>query len=120
MISTATLDRFPYALESIRMIRNAGHKVTFVTSGLQPAKIEWLYDHGFLEGDDPWRSHPSWVIANDKSMFKADVMVDDYPKNLESFSGWPILMDAPYNRDNKKYMRVTNLIEVAQALRGVK
>jgi 5'-nucleotidase len=101
---------FPKAIQSIYELRDWGNTVIFVTSGLQPAKINWLRRYNLID-HDLWRSDPNWVIATNKSIFKGDIMIDDYPKNLEKFEGDGYLMDAPYNQEEKRYQRIYSLAD---------
>lgn len=103
---------------AIGMLRNRGHKVIFVTSGLQPAKIAWLVNNGFIEQTN-WRSSPDWIIANDKSVFQADLMIDDYYGNLDKFKGHTLLFDAPWNRDVTNHTRVRNWYETYITIKGL-
>jgi 5'(3')-deoxyribonucleotidase len=43
-----------------------------------------------------------------KHMLLGDVLIDDYPKNLEGFTGLPILFDQPYNQEETRFVRVGN------------
>ena len=104
---------FAGAVEGIRAIRSMGHRVIFLTSGLQPAKIEWLNRQSLLDSV-LWRSDPDWIIASDKSLFEGDIMIDDYLKNLDGFKGFPIVFDAPYNRTNDQYLRVKTWFEIVK------
>jgi 5'(3')-deoxyribonucleotidase len=101
---------YPLAISSIAELRGLGNRVIFVTAGLQPAKIRWLMRMGLID-QEIWRSDPDWIIATDKSVFKGDIMIDDYPKNLEKFEGEGYLMDAPYNQEEKRYKRLSSLAD---------
>lgn len=87
----------PGALNGIATLRTLGHRVIFVTSGLQPGKIKWLRDQDLI---DPvlWRSDKDWIIASDKSSIIGDVMIDDHIGNLSTFSGFRILFNATHNQ----------------------
>jgi hypothetical protein len=43
-------------------------------------------------------------------------MIDDKPDNLEYFDGLSIVFDRPWNRDNKKYLRVKDWETIKFAL----
>jgi 5'(3')-deoxyribonucleotidase len=86
------------ALSGIKWIRNQGHRVVFVTSGIQPAKIEWLHRNGFLTGQY-WQSDRDVAIVTDKSLIKGDFLIDDRIENCQEFSkyGKSILFSQPWN-----------------------
>lgn len=65
-------------------------------------KYDWLSMHfPFLDPD-------KFVFTRDKSIIAADYLIDDKPKNLESFGGGKVLFDAPHNRLETGYFRVHN------------
>lgn len=107
------------AWESVAWLRDLGHRVVFLsgcTSGVMTlAKIEWLNDHGFTKGMDDvilcGTNRPSL-----KAMLSADLMIEDYHKNLDEWGGPGLLFDAPYNRECGKYQRVTTWADAIEAL----
>jgi len=71
-------------------------------------KYRWLQRHfSFIH----W-SH--YVFCGDKSIVKADYMIDDHAKNLENFSGEPIIYSSPHNAFETRFPRVNNWQEVAE------
>ena len=93
------------ALEGIQELRE-NHRVVFVTSaptGTGDAKYHWLCENGFLPksrdayGDG--RVHPDFITCHDKSLIRADILIDDRAENIQDFLGHGILFDAPYNQD---------------------
>lgn len=83
----------PHALEEIASIRME-HDVYFVTScveGMMGRKYRWLNDHGFAV------SIKNYIEASNKGMICGDILVDDYPVNLQKFHGKGILFSQPWN-----------------------
>lgn len=83
----------------VQYLRGAGHRVVFATScvqGMTDPKWRWLQRHSFL-GEGRAQSG-DLIVVHDKSLIRADMLIDDYPKNLEGFKGLRLLFDAPYNR----------------------
>lgn len=80
-------------------LRDLGWRVVFVTSctkGMADQKWEWLERHHFLA---PTKGQsPDLIIAHDKSLIRADALLDDYDGNLGPWMRRGILLDAPYNR----------------------
>ncbi|MGA0558663.1 5' nucleotidase, NT5C type [Larkinella sp. VNQ87] len=73
-------------------------------------KYDWLDEHF---------PHIHWknrVFCGDKSIIRADVMIDDMPYNLVSFQGKGLLFDAPHNRDNTLFERVNSWEQVGRIL----
>ncbi|KIN27533.1 hypothetical protein B4072_2107 [Bacillus subtilis] len=74
------------------------------------AKLEWLTEHfSFIP-------HSNVVLCGNKSIIKADIMIDDGIHNLESFEGMKILFDAPHNRNDNRFIRVMNWEEIERKL----
>lgn len=91
----------PHALAAVELMRRAGHRVLFVTScvvGSVDAKVHWLMDHGFLPHGNMQRD---FIAASDKSLIRADYLIDDHVGNLEGLSERTrgILIERPHNRD---------------------
>lgn len=104
--------------EMITQLRDEGVRIVFATScvrGMADQKWEWLERHGFLpEGA---HSQADLVIAHDKSLIRADALLDDYDGNLGSWMRRGILLDAPYNRHAiGAWTRVRDWSEVPRAL----
>lgn len=86
------------AKEGIADLREAGYRVVFVTSctkGMTDQKWGWLERHGFLEAGS--RGNADLIIAHDKSLIRASVLVDDYDGNFKGWETFGILFSAPYN-----------------------
>lgn len=106
----------PGALAAISSIKDAGHRVVYVSScveGTADAKQDWLRRHGFLDS-----SH-DFIAASDKSLIRADCLLDDRPLNVDRFLGEAFLIAHPHNRHyGGERLRVT-LTEAASIIRSV-
>jgi 5'(3')-deoxyribonucleotidase len=70
------------AVRGVYSLRKAGHRVIFVTScprGVGGPKFEWLSRYGILEDE------ADFIIARDKGLIKADLLIDDYQENIKRF-----------------------------------
>jgi 5'(3')-deoxyribonucleotidase len=77
-----------------------------VPNSLGP-KYRWLQRHfSFIPP-----SH--YVFCGDKSILRADYLVDDQPRNLLLFQGQGLLYTAPHNLAATAFVRVNNWEEVA-------
>jgi 5'(3')-deoxyribonucleotidase len=76
-----------------------------VPSSFNP-KYRWLQRHF------PFIPHTHIVFCGDKSILRADYLIDDNPRQLERFIGAGILYDAPHNVAVTAYTRVHNWLEI--------
>lgn len=77
-----------------------------VPNSLGP-KYRWLQRHfSFI-------SPPHYVFCGDKSILRADYLIDDMPRNLLRFEGQGLLFTAPHNLTATGFVRVKNWPEVA-------
>jgi 5'(3')-deoxyribonucleotidase len=72
------------------------------------SKYRWLQRHF------PFISPRNYVFCGDKSILRADYLIDDLPKNLLRFQGQGLLYTAPHNLSAAGFLRVNNWEEVAQ------
>jgi 5'-nucleotidase len=71
-------------------------------------KYDWLADHfPFI----PWQN---MVFCGDKSIIKADFLIDDHARHFKNFKGQGILYTSPHNIYETGYPRVNNWKEVAE------
>lgn len=69
------------------------------------AKYEWLQEHfDFL-------SDMNFVFCGDKSIIRADYMIDDNVNQLRRFQGQGILFSAPHNAGEQGFVRVDSWLE---------
>ncbi|HMQ89055.1 MAG TPA: 5'(3')-deoxyribonucleotidase, partial [Flavilitoribacter sp.] len=66
----------------------------------------WLADHF------PFIHWKNIVFCGDKSIIKADYMIDDHVKNLLNFDGKGLLFTASHNAEETRFTRVNNWREV--------
>ncbi|HME58534.1 MAG TPA: hypothetical protein VKF63_09355 [Terracidiphilus sp.] len=72
------------------------------------SKYRWLQRHF------PFIPPSRYVFCGDKSILRADYLIDDLPKNLLRFQGQGLLYTAPHNLSATGFVRVNNWEEVAQ------
>lgn len=101
----------PGALAGVDALRQLGD-VLFLTAGFFMHKVKWLADNGFICGD--WRFSKDVIICQDKSNVRGDILIDDYPGNLQGFHG--ILFDQPWNR-NAAAARAVGWADVVRMVR---
>ena len=72
----------------------------------------WLNDHF------PFISWKQLVFCGNKNLLKADIMIDDHPKNLDHFDGKTIMFSQPHNilLRNTRHRRVNSWVEIEKLL----
>ncbi|RCR68916.1 5' nucleotidase, NT5C type [Larkinella punicea] len=88
----------------------------FVTSAAMEFRNSLSEKYDWLDQHFPHIHWKNRVFCGDKSILRADIMIDDMPYNLVSFQGKGLLFDAPHNRDNTIFQRVLSWDEVAKEL----
>lgn len=89
------------------------YEIFIVTAAMEhpssfTAKYEWLTEHF------PFLSDRNFVFCGDKSIIRADYLIDDSVRHFEHFVGQGILYSAPHNIHERGYVRVNNWQEVRQ------
>lgn len=69
-------------------------------------KKQWLEEHF------PFISWRNIVFCGDKSIIRTDYLIDDHLKNLDNFSGVPLMFHAAHNVEVKHHRRMNNWDEI--------
>jgi 5'(3')-deoxyribonucleotidase len=80
-----------------------------VPNSLGP-KYRWLQRHF------PFLPPTHYVFCGDKSILRADYLIDDLPRNILLFQGTGILFSSPHNLNATGMLRANNWEEVRQIL----
>lgn len=75
-------------------------------------KYDWMQD--FF----PFINWKNIVFCGDKSIIRADYMIDDHASNLRSFQGKGLLFTASHNVDETEFTRLNNWLEVRDFFRA--
>jgi len=78
-----------------------------VPNSLGP-KYRWLQRHF------PFIPPTHYVFCGNKSILRADFLIDDQPRNLLRFEGQGLLYSAPHNLMAEGFVRVNSWLEVAR------
>lgn len=76
-------------------------------------KYRWLQRHF------PFVPPTHYVFCGDKSILRADYLIDDQPRNLLRFEGHGLLYTAPHNLTVTGFVRVNNWLEVEAYFRNL-
>jgi 5'(3')-deoxyribonucleotidase len=83
-----------------------------VPNSLGP-KYRWLQRHF------PFIPPTHYVFCGNKSILRANFLIDDLPRNLLRFEGQGLLYAAPHNLAATGFLRVNSWEEVAQYFAGI-
>ncbi len=84
-----------------------------VPNSLGP-KYRWLQEHF------PFLPPTHYVFCGNKSILRADYLIDDMPRNLRLFDGTGLLFSAPHNLTVDGFTRVNTWQEVDDFFKGVR
>jgi len=93
------------AWAGVKALEMLGNRVVFATHssiGASGAKYEKLLRLGFLDRQE------DYIEAKDKSLIRADYLIDDKPTNVENFKGVGIAFSQPWNKNLNFKVRVDN------------
>jgi 5'(3')-deoxyribonucleotidase len=108
----AVLDVMPEA-QRVLLALQSKYEVFIATAAMEVppsfmAKFRWLERHF------PFISPSHIVFCGDKSIIKADFLIDDNPRQLRRFTGEGILFTAQHNISVRGFRRVKDWLEVEQ------
>lgn len=79
----------------IRRLRGMGHRVAFVTASTPEQagrKYRWLQEYDMID------SRSNYIEALDKTLIKADYIIDDNPDNIVKATCQPIVFTREWNK----------------------
>jgi 5'(3')-deoxyribonucleotidase len=92
---------------------NKKYEIFIVSSAMEfpqslNEKLEWLNEHF------PFLHWKQFVFCGEKSVVFGDYMIDDLPRNLETFNSTKLLFTAPHNLQFNQFKRVNNWKEIGE------
>jgi 5'(3')-deoxyribonucleotidase len=84
----------------------------FIASAAMEVPTSFNAKYRWLERHFPTIPATHIVFCGDKSILRADFLIDDNPRQLRRFSGAGILYDAPHNIAVTGFRRVHNWLEI--------
>lgn len=116
-----SLQPLPDSQWGIETLMNMGHKVVFATA-THECNLQWKCD--WMAKYFPIKSTREIIRIQDKSLLRADVMIDDCMEHLTKSYCERICIDYEWNRDNRKdYVydihRVHNWKEIINVINDV-
>lgn len=108
----------PDAPEVLREL--AGRFEVFIATQAMSVPTSFAPKYRWLQRHFPFLPPTHYVFCGDKSILRADYLLDDLPRNLARFEGTGVLYSAPHNLATSGFARVSNWREVAAYFAGVK
>jgi len=105
----------PGSIEGLKLLNEKYHVIVVSLATEFPNSLTdkqfWLHEHF------PFISWKQIVFCGDKNLIKADIMIDDHPKNLDNFEGETIMFTQPHNLyQNFRHRRVGSWDEIKKLL----
>jgi 5'(3')-deoxyribonucleotidase len=112
----AVLDVMPHSQRVLRDLQKH-YEIFIATAAMEVptsfgAKYEWLGRHF------PFIAPSHIVFCGDKSILKADYLIDDNPRQLQRFAGEGILFNAHHNVNVTGYRRVNDWLDIERLFLG--
>lgn len=113
----AVLDVLPHAQPVLKSL-SARFDIYIATQAMiVPNSLGPKY--GWLQRHFPFIPPTNYVFCGDKSILRADFLIDDLPANLQCFQGQGLLFSAPHNLTAKGFTRVNNWLDVEAYFAGL-
>jgi len=105
----------PVMPDAPEVLRNlAGRFEVFIATQAMSVPNSFGPKYRWLQRHFPFLPPTQFVYCGDKSILRADYLIDDLPRNLLRFVGTGLLYSAPHNLAATGFTRVANWLEVAQ------
>jgi 5'(3')-deoxyribonucleotidase len=101
--------------ESQRVMRRLQTKYeVFIATAAMEVPTSFQQKYRWLAKHFPFIPPSHFVYCGDKSILRADYLIDDNPRQLRRFAGEGILYSSPHNAGVKGYKRVKDWLEVEE------
>lgn len=101
--------------DSIRVIKKLSENYeVFITTAAMEFPLSFDAKFKWLRKNFPFINPLNIVFCGNKSILKADYLIDDNARHFECFGGEGILFSAPHNRHITGFKRVNNWLEVEE------
>lgn len=107
------VEPIPGAQEGVEILKALGNRVIFVTAGTYQGKLDWLKRYGFIT------DKKDFAVCYDKSLIRADVLVDDGEHNFRGFIGGRVLYAQPWNTQAKNCFVTHDWLEVVDVIANI-
>ena len=90
------------------------HYEIFIATAAMEFPNSFASKFRWLQKNFPFISYRNYVYCGDKSILRADYLIDDMPRYLQTFQGQGVLFSSPHNALVTGYPRVENWVEVGE------
>ncbi|RDC66297.1 5' nucleotidase, NT5C type [Adhaeribacter pallidiroseus] len=104
------LDAIDGALQAVAQLHQ--HHEVFITTAAQEFEHSFTPKYNWIKQHLPFITWKNIVFCGDKSIIRADYLIDDLERNLKTFTGTGLLFTAPHNAHVEGYTRLNNWQEV--------
>jgi 5'(3')-deoxyribonucleotidase len=105
--------------ESQRVMRRLQTKYeVFIATAAMEVPTSFQQKYRWLAKHFPFIPPSHIVYCGDKSILRADYLIDDNPRQLRRFTGEGILYSSPHNAGVKGYKRVKDWLDVEELFLG--
>lgn len=110
------LEVLPDAVEVIRELMDRYE--VFIVSAAFEVPVSFAAKHRWLQKHFPFIPETHMVFCGDKTIIRADYLIDDTPRHFTRFAGTPILFSAPHNAEETRFRRVASWQEIREMFLG--
>ena len=96
------------------------HFDLYIVSAAMEFPLSLYEKKQWLEEYFPFVSWKNIVFCGDKSIIKTDYLIDDHLKNLDSFTGVPLMFTASHNVYYSQHQRLNNWEEILEYFESVR
>jgi 5'(3')-deoxyribonucleotidase len=108
------LDVLPDCAEVLQRLQE--HYDIFIATAAMEVPSSFASKFRWLKRHFPFLPYRNFVFCGDKSILRAEYLIDDMPRYLKTFEGQGILFSAPHNALVTGFPRVENWLEVEKYL----
>src|SRR5664279_1369561 len=113
-----TVPLIPGGVSAVKTLME--HFDLYIVSAAMEFPLSLYEKKQWLEEYFPFVSWKNIVFCGDKSIIKTDYLIDDHLKNLDNFSGIPIMFTASHNVNFNHHQRLNNWDEVLKYFERLK
>jgi len=112
----AVLEVMPHAQRVLAALQK--HYEIFIATAAMEVPTSFVAKYNWLGEHFPFIAPSHIVFCGDKSILKADYLIDDNPRQLQRFSGTGILFNAHHNIHVTGFRRVNDWLDIEQLFLG--
>jgi 5'(3')-deoxyribonucleotidase len=113
-----SLPLIPGSVSAVKTLME--HFDVYIVSAAMEFPLSLFEKKQCLEENLPFVSWKNIVFCGDKSIIKTDYLIDDHLKNLDHFSGIPLMFTASHNVYLDRHHRLNNWEEILKYFEGIR